>query len=142
MALILSPKWLSSIVGEQFDIKSVADKISQLGLETECLPASTQKLTNVVTGRVVATEQHPDADRLKVCQVDVNDSEVLTIVCGCPTVAPDMVVAVAMDGATLPEMTIKASKLRGVASQGMLCTALELGMSSQSSLLSLPQDTR
>ena len=142
MALILSPKWLSSIVGEQFDIKSVADKISQLGLETECLPASTQKLTNVVTGRVVATEQHPDADRLKVCQVDVNDSEVLTIVCGCPTVAPDMVVAVAMDGATLPEMTIKASKLRGVASQGMLCTALELGMSSQkSSLLSLPQDT-
>ena len=142
MAMMLSPKWLQSIVGSEFDLKSMADKLSQLGLETELVAASTAILKNVVVGKVIATEQHPDADRLKVCEVDVNLPENLTIVCGCPTVSADMIVAVAMDGATLPGITIKASKLRGVASQGMLCTPLELGMSSQKgSLLSLPEDT-
>lgn len=142
MALILSPKWLQSIVEEDFDLQSIADRLSQLGLETELIKASTSKIKNVVTGKVISTKQHPDADRLKVCEVDINSSDTLTIVCGCPTVSANMVVAVALDGAVLPEMTIKASKLRGVASQGMLCTALELGMSSKKgSLLSLAEDT-
>ncbi len=142
MAMILSPKWLQSILGCEFHLENTTDKLSQLGLETELISASTDVLYNIVVGKVIATEQHPDADRLKVCKVDVNQPEHLTIVCGCPTVTEGMVVAVAMDGAKLPGMTIKASKLRGVASQGMLCTALELGMSSKkSSLLSLPADT-
>ncbi|MEE2769495.1 MAG: phenylalanine--tRNA ligase subunit beta [Pseudomonadota bacterium] len=142
MALILSPKWLESIVGSSFDLEQAADNLSQLGLETELITASTKEINSVITGKVISTKQHPDADRLKVCEVDVNLPKPLTIVCGCPTVAPEMIVAVAVDGASLPSMKIKASKLRGVQSEGMLCTAYELGMSSlKHSLLSLPKDT-
>lgn len=142
MAMILSPKWLSSIIGKTFNLTKVADQLSGLGLETELVDAPTGAIDKVLTGLVVSTKQHPDADRLKVCQVDVNQAELLTIVCGCPTVTANMVVAVATDGATLPNMQIKASKLRGVDSDGMLCTALELGMSSEKGpLLSLPKKT-
>lgn len=142
MALTLSPKWLEKIVGVPFDHSQVLNRLSELGLETEAVPSTTQKLKNVVTGQVISTKPHPDADRLKVCEVDVNVAENLTIVCGCPSVKPNMIVAVAQDGAILPEMTIKSSELRGVASEGMLCTALELGVTSlKDSLLSLPAET-
>ena len=77
----------------------------------------------------VRREKHPDADRLKVCQVDVGAAEPLQIVCGAPNAAAGMKVPCALVGATLPGFEIKNAKLRGVESHGMLCSARELGLS-------------
>lgn len=142
MALVLSPSWLAQLLNKPFAAEDLAAPLSCQGFETEIINASCSGLKHVVTGEVLETSQHPNADRLKVCRVDVNQTEPLTIVCGCPSVSPGMIVPVAMDGAVLPELTIKASPLRGVNSQGMLCTALELGLTKEKGpLLQLAADT-
>ncbi len=85
-----------------------------------------------VVGRVTAADPHPDADRLKVCQVDLgaaSENGAATIVCGAPNVAAGQLVAVALPGAVMPDgLKIEARKLRGVASEGMICSAQELGL--------------
>ena len=86
----------------------------------------------VLVGKVLSVEPHPEADRLKVTTVDINQSEPLNIVCGCPSVAPDMIVPVATIGAVLPGGKIKKAKLRNVPSQGMLCSLQDLGFEEQS----------
>ena len=86
-------------------------------------------MTGVVVGYVQTKEKHPDADKLSVCTVDVGGEELLQIVCGAPNVAAGQQVPVAMVGAVLPgDFKIKKAKLRGVESQGMICSAKELGM--------------
>ena len=142
MALVLSPSWLAQLLDKPFSADDLVAPLSCQGFETEIVKATCAGIQNVVTGEVLETSQHPNADRLKVCRVDVNQAEPLTIVCGCPSVAPGMIVPVALDGAVLPEMTIKAAPLRGIDSQGMLCTALELGLTKEKApLLKLAPDT-
>ena len=87
-----------------------------------------EKLQNVVVGRVLTCEPHPDSDHLHVCTVDVGQGEPLQIVCGAPNVAAGQLVAVALIGAVLPGGTIKKGKLRGVESCGMLCSGPEMGV--------------
>lgn len=105
--------------------------------------------TKIVVGQVLEVAKHPNADKLNVCQVDAGTGETLTIVCGAPNVSPGIKVPVALVGAELPPaeaggapFAIKLSKLRGVESQGMLCSARELKLSEDhSGLLILPADT-
>ncbi len=97
--------------------------------EVEGLERFAPALDDVVVGSVVACERHPDAEKLSLCRVDVGDGESLAIVCGAPNVAAGQKVAVAKIGAKLPgDLTIKRSKIRGVESFGMICSARELGV--------------
>lgn len=115
------------------DADAVAQLLTMGGLEVEeVLPPAA--FTRVVTARVLSVERHPNADRLSVCQVDAGGAGVRTIVCGAPNVAAGLHVACALPGAVLPgELAIKSSTVRGVRSDGMLCSARELGLSEDGS---------
>src|SRR5690606_26509994 len=124
----VSMNWLRKYV-DLGDItpEELAEKITKSGIEVEGIEYVAGKPENVVVGYVVSCEQHPNADKLKLCQVDVGD-ETLQIICGAPNVAKGQKVAVAKPGAVLPGgMKIKKVQLRGVASNGMICSLQELG---------------
>ena len=123
--------------------------LTMAGLEVEGLRPVAPPTTKIVVGQVLEVAKHPNADKLNVCQVDAGTGETLNIVCGAPNVSPGIKVPVALVGAQLPPaeaggepFAIKLSKLRGVESQGMLCSARELKLSEDhSGLLILPADT-
>ena len=127
--MLVSLNWLNNYV----DISGVqpeelAEKITKSGIEVDSISYIAEKSTNVVVGRVLACEQHPNADKLNLCQVDVGD-ETLQIICGAPNIAKGQKVAVAKPGAVLPgNFKIKKAKLRGIESNGMICSLQELGL--------------
>ncbi|MBS0308734.1 MAG: phenylalanine--tRNA ligase subunit beta [Proteobacteria bacterium] len=142
-----SENWLRSMV----DPKMTSDELSHLltmsGLEVEEVEPVAPPFSNVVVAKVLEVAKHPNADRLNVCQVDAGTGTLLNIVCGAPNVRAGMKVACAMAGAVLPPgedgkpFEIKVGKLRGVESQGMLCSARELKLSDDAGgLLDLPED--
>ena len=136
-----SELWLRSYVNPPVDSAALAHLLTMAGLEVEAIEAVAADFSGVVVGRVLAIAAHPDADRLRVCQVDAGTDAILQIVCAAPNVSVDARVPCALVGAKLPGMEIKAAKLRGVASQGMLCSATELGMTAaDDGLLLLPDD--
>lgn len=119
----------------------LAHALTMAGLEVEAMDAVAPSFTHVVVGEVLAVSPHPNADRLNICRVDGGQSEALQIVCGAPNVRPGIKVPCALVGATLPGMTIKPAKLRGVESYGMLCSAKELGAAEDGAgLLLLAED--
>jgi phenylalanyl-tRNA synthetase beta chain len=133
------------------DPKMTSDELAHLltmsGLEVEEVEAVAPPFSNVVVGHVRDMAKHPNADRLNVCQVDVGTGTLLNIVCGAPNVRPGLKVVCAMAGAVLPPgadgkpFEIKVGQLRGVESQGMLCSAKELKLSEEGSgLMELPDD--
>ncbi len=122
--------WLRRFVSPDWNADEIAERLTMAGLEVEETIRAAPPFQGVVVARVVEAARHPDADRLSVCQVDAGDGRLRTIVCGAPNVAADMRVACALPGAELPGgMKIKPVKMRGVASEGMLCSARELGLS-------------
>jgi len=125
-------EWLREMVPTGADAATVANVLTMGGLEVEDeVPVAV--FTQVVVARVIAVERHPNADRLNVCQVDIGDSAARTIVCGAPNVAAGLLVPCALPGATLPgDFAIKISTVRGVRSEGMLCSARELGLAEES----------
>lgn len=121
----ISKKWLSDYLDLNITMEELADKFNAMSQEI----ADVYKLTdveNVVVGEVLSKEKHPDADKLNVCQVNVG--ETTQIVCGAPNVDVGQKVIVALPGAVLPEFKIKKSKIRGVESNGMICSLAELGI--------------
>jgi phenylalanyl-tRNA synthetase beta chain len=112
------------------------------GLEVEAYQPAGAQFSGVVVGEILSVEKHPNADKLTVCLVDSGSSKV-RVVCGAPNVRPGMKAPLAVVGAELPGLQIKETSLRGVQSQGMLCSARELGLSSDhSGLLELPSSAR
>jgi phenylalanyl-tRNA synthetase beta chain len=112
-----------------------------IGLEVEGTERIGERLDGVVVARIVECARHPDAERLQVCKVDIGGAEPLQIVCGAPNARPGLVAPLATVGARVGDITIKAAKLRGVESNGMLCSAKELGLDADASgLLELPAD--
>lgn len=140
----VSMQWLRDWVEVQPAPEAVAAQLSMAGLEVESWQPAAPPFSKVVVGRVMRVEQHPNADRLRVTTVDVGTGEMLNIVCGAPNVAVGMCVPTALIGAELPGgFAIKKSKLRGVESQGMLCSAKELGLAETSEgLLPLPASSQ
>jgi phenylalanyl-tRNA synthetase beta chain len=121
--------WLRQMVPTQAEAAEIASLLTMGGLEVEDL-VSAPEFTQVVVARVASVERHPNADRLTVCQVDTGDPVLRTVVCGAPNVAAGMLVPCALPGAMLPGgLAIKVSTVRGVRSEGMLCSARELGLS-------------
>ncbi len=126
--------WLREFCNPPLDTQQLADALTMAGLEVEELAPVAPTFSGVVVGEILSTEQHPDADRLRVCQVSIGQPEPLTIVCGAPNARPGIRVPCATVGALLPSgadgkpFQIKVGKLRGVESHGMLCSHTELGI--------------
>jgi phenylalanyl-tRNA synthetase beta chain len=139
----VSEQWLREWVNPAISSAELAAQLTMAGLEVDSIEPAAPPFSGVVVGRVVELTPHPDADRLQVATVDVGQRETLSIVCGAPNVRVEMCAPVALLGAVLPGgVEILASERRGVASQGMLCSARELGLTDSSEgLLALPADS-
>lgn len=139
----ISETWLRTYVNPAIGTAELVAQLTMAGLEVDAVEPAAAVFSGVVVGEVLAMVQHPDADRLQVCQVDVGHAEALQIVCGASNVRVGLKIPAAMCGAVLPEeFKIKKSKLRGVESFGMLCSAKELGLATDAhGLLELPNDT-
>lgn len=122
----LSKNFVKDYVDIDADIKTLAEDMTRVGNEYD-YAGKLLNATKLVIGEVKECEMHPDSDHLHVCKVDIG-KEVLNIVCGAPNVRKGLKVIVALDGAELPEKTIKRGIIRGQESNGMLCSMLELGL--------------
>jgi len=130
--MIISEQWLRDWVRVDLNAQEIADCLTNAGLEVDGVESVAGKIENLVIGKVLTVEKHPDADRLNCTTVDIG-AEVLNIVCGAANVREDLLVAVATVGAKLPNgLKIKKAKVRGVESNGMLCSASELGLEENS----------
>ena len=138
----VSLRWLNELVPVHLNVPELVDKLDMTGTAVEAVHAMGQSLEGVVVGQIVEKERHPDADTLWVTKVDVGAGEPLGIVCGAQNFEAGDKVPVALVGTTLPNgITIKKAKLRGVPSEGMNCSAAELGLGSDASgLMILPAD--
>src|SRR3546814_451703 len=136
-----SENWLRQHVTTDATRDELAATLTAIGLEVEELVPLGEELDGVVVARIVSAEKHPEADRLQVCQVDAGNGTMLQIVCGAPNARAGLVAPLATIGTRIGDITIKAAKLRGVESNGMLCSAKELGIDADASgLLELPDD--
>jgi len=128
-----SEAWLREWVNPAVGTEALADQLSMAGLEVDSVTPVAGEFEGVVVGEVLSREQHPNADKLSLCMVDVGDGDHRQIICGAPNVEAGMKVPVALVGARLPgDFKIKKAKLRGVESQGMICSAAELGLADSS----------
>jgi phenylalanyl-tRNA synthetase beta chain len=124
--------WLSEWIDLPSSVGALVDRLTFAGLEIEGIERTGPDLAGIRVGHVVERRQHPNADRLSLCRVDLGDGEPIDIVCGAPNVASDQKVAVALSGMTLPDGTkLKKSKIRGVVSNGMICSERELALSDE-----------
>jgi len=134
-----SEHWLREFVDPPLTSAELAHSLTMAGLEVEAMENVAPAFGGVVVAQVLSVDKHPDADKLKLCRIDAGQGETLQIVCGAPNVAAGMKVPCALVGAQLPGIRIKAAKVRGVESFGMLCSARELGLSEDhSGLMALP----
>ncbi|AXP04138.1 phenylalanine--tRNA ligase subunit beta [Pseudomonas fluorescens] len=136
-----SEQWLRGWVSPQVSRDELVARLSMAGLEVDSVTPAAGEFSGVVVGEVLGTEQHPDADKLRVCQVS-NGAETFQVVCGAPNVRPGLKIPFAMIGAELPgDFKIKKAKLRGVESNGMLCSQAELQIGEgNDGLMELPAD--
>jgi len=142
-----SENWLRTMVNPDMSSDELAHLLTMSGLEVEETEPVAPPFSQIVVAKVLDVAKHPNADRLTVCQVDAGTGTVLNIVCGAPNVRAGMLVPCALVGAELPPgedgkpFAIKLGKLRGVESQGMLCSARELKLSEDhTGLMDLPAD--
>lgn len=141
MKILLS--WLHDYLDIPFPPEKISDALNMAGIEVEGIHYLGRDIKGVVTGRILAKNQHPNADKLTLCTVDVGASESLSIVCGASNMKEGDVVPVAKLGASLPGgIEIRRAKIRGVESFGMMCSRKELGLADDhSGLYILPSDT-
>ncbi|MCB2264089.1 MAG: phenylalanine--tRNA ligase subunit beta [Candidatus Thiosymbion ectosymbiont of Robbea hypermnestra] len=135
-----SEAWLREWVDPGVDTRTLADQLTMAGLEVDAVEPAAPAFDGVLVGQVRAVEAHPDAEKLRLCRVDIGSGEDLRIICGAANVAAGMKVPVATLGARLPGgLEIKRTRLRGVESLGMICSAAELGLAETSDgILPLP----
>lgn len=126
----ISYNWLKELVAFELAPDALADALTSVGFEVEDIEDRRTWADGVVVGYIRKAEPHPNADRLQVCQVDVGQSEALTIVCGAANARAGITVAVALPGTYLPaiDLKLRRTKLRGVASEGMICSLSELNL--------------
>lgn len=136
-----SEAWLREWVNLNIDRSVLCNLLTMSGLEVEEVTPVSAHFTGVVVGHVIEVDKHPKAERLSVCKVNVGN-EILKIVCGAPNVHSDMKVAVARVNAKLGDQIISNTSIRGITSQGMICSAKELGLSEEGAgILELPADS-
>lgn len=138
----ISENWLRECVDlSGISSTELLEKLTSAGLEVESVTAVAGIFDGVVVGEIIECQQHPDADRLRICRVNAGDEPLLQIVCGAPNARAGLKAPLAAIGANLPGLVIKLGKLRGVESFGMLCSATELGLPAElDGLFELPID--
>ncbi len=144
----LPMSWLNDYMDIDVTPKEYADRMTMSGSKVEGYENMGENVQNVVAGKVLTCDDHPDSDHLRVCTVDAGTGESLQIVCGAPNVKAGIIVPTALNGAVLPGGKIKKTKMRGVESNGMLCSHDELGITEEMlgykpeyGILILPGDT-
>lgn len=137
----ISEQWLREWVSPELSTEELAHQITMAGLEVDAIEPVAGDFSDVVVAQIISAEQHPDADKLRVCQVDAG-GETVQIVCGAPNARAGLKAPLARVGAVLPgDFKIKPAKLRGVESRGMLCAEQELGLSdANDGLMELAED--
>ena len=136
-----SERWLRTLADPPIGTTELCERLTMAGLEVEEIATAAPAFSQVVVGRIERAEPHPNADRLRVCSVDAGTGTLLQIVCGAPNAAAGMKVPCALVGAELPgALSIRQATMRGVESNGMLCSASELGIADDATgLLALPE---
>ena len=127
--MLIPESWLRSMANPDLSTEALSHVLTMSGLEVESCASVAPPFTGIVVGEVLSVAKHPNADKLSLCRVNIGKGDPLQIVCGAPNVRAGMKAPLAVVGAKLPGLEIKAAKMRGVESQGMLCSARELGMS-------------
>ncbi len=138
----VSLNWIKAYISVDLKPSVISEKLTMAGLEVEAVEEKYDYLDHVVVAKVLEVKPHPNSGKLSVCRVDVGSDQELQIVCGAPNVRKGMLSPCALEGAMLPgELKIKAGKLRGEISQGMLCSAAELQLDSDASgIMDLEED--
>jgi phenylalanyl-tRNA synthetase beta chain len=137
-----SEKWLREWVDPAVSTAELVEQLTMAGLEVDSVEPAGAGLESLLVGEVISVDKHPDADKLRVCQVNIGQQQLLQVVCGAPNVSAGRKYPLAPVGGRMPGgMKVKKSKLRGVESQGMLCSAQELGLSEDhDGLMELPAE--
>ena len=130
----ITTNWLKDHLDTKFNENQIIDKLTDIGLEVESVEAQSGDLDSFLIAKIIKTEKHPDADRLKVCDVDIGKKELVKVVCGAPNAKEGLLTIYAPPGAVIPKNQIKlvVSKIRGITSYGMLCSEFELNLSDES----------
>ena len=138
----VSYAWLGDWIEVPWDAAALGQRLTMAGIELESIESAAPQFSDLRVAEILSAEKHPDAQKLQICRVAAGAGEPLQIVCGAPNARAGLKCALALIGARLPGgVTIKAAKLRGVESAGMLCSARELGLTEGSEgILELPAD--
>src|SRR5260221_2102703 len=127
-SMIIPESWLRTLCNPRVAGRLLADKLTMAGVEVETYDMALPSIARRVAAEVLSVERHPNADKLTVCTVRAGERQ-YRVVCGAPNVRKGMIVPLATIGAKLPGLEVKRASIRGVESEGMLCSALELGLS-------------
>ncbi len=135
--------WLKDHLDTKLNDEKIIDKLTNVGLEVESFQSQPSELDNFIVAKIIRSEKHPNADRLKVCEVDIGRNENVKVVCGAPNAKQNLITIYAPPGAIIPknQMKLSVSKIRGVTSYGMLCSESELKLSDESEgITELPEN--
>ena len=133
--------WLKEHLDTKYNEEKIIDKLTNIGLEVESFESQPSEQDGFVIAKILNVEQHPNADKLRVCNVDIGKEEIVKVVCGAPNAKNDLITVYAPPGAVIPknQMKLSVSKIRGVTSYGMLCSESELKLSDESEgIIELP----
>ncbi len=126
--------WLKNHLDTNFNNNQIIDKLTNIGLEVESFESSTSELDTFIVAKIINAKTHPNADRLKLCDVDIGGEKTIEVVCGAPNAKNGLLTVYAPPGSIIPknQMKLSVSKIRGVTSYGMLCSESELQLSNES----------
>ena len=130
--MITSLSWLKNHLATKANLNQVAERLTEIGLEVENIKSSNNNLDNFIVCKIVKSRKHPNADKLKLCDVDTGSGDLAKVVCGAQNARDGLFAIYAPPGAVIPKTNIKlkVAKIRGIESHGMLCSGYELDESS------------
>ena len=130
----ITTNWLKEHLDTKLNENQIIDKLTDIGLEVEGVDSQSGELDSFIVAKILKAEKHPDADRLRVCDVDIGTGNSVKVVCGAPNAKDGLITIYAPPGAVVPknQMKLVVSKIRGVTSHGMLCSESELNLSDKS----------
>ena len=130
--MITSLSWLKNHLSTKANLNQVAERLTEIGLEVENIKSSSNNLDNFIICKIIKSQKHPNADKLKLCDVDIGSGNLIKVVCGAQNARDGLFTVYAPPGVVIPKtnMKLKIAKIRGIESYGMLCSGYVLNESS------------